>query len=91
MRFNLQLMQKRANYTEKMRKFAPKRTHQIALIKHSDALINKWAVIIVKIANVQGFKLNISNGRAMARYAISARANGMTYAEAVLYAISKYS
>lgn len=90
MNFHLSLMKKRSQYSPTLRRTFP-RVNVAFTPRISDAVITKYAVIIVKTANMQGHKLNLSTGKAMAHYAIEARKGGMTYAEAVLYAISKYS
>ena len=87
--FNLSLMKKRANYSPAMRTRFPRVSIDVDA-KISQLLIIRWAIVIVKTARHNGILLNVNTGKAMAYYAIDARANGMTYAEAVLFAISKY-
>lgn len=88
-KLSLQVMKNRSQYSPALRSRFP-RVNVNVDVKPSQLLIIRWAIVIVKTARYNGYLLDVNTGKAMAYYAIEARANGMTYTEAVLYAISKY-
>lgn len=88
MKFNLQLTQRRANYTPAMRRFMPSRVNISPLETRNASLTKQWATIIRKTAYNNGTTLTQNRAENLAYYAINLRKSGFSYTESLLTALN---